>query len=74
MEATCTVTAGARTRVAGRSTMKSVLRAIAAVLAEGARGDEFSRRFSTPSSAQLAALPRSEQSKALDHGTRPLSG
>jgi hypothetical protein len=51
-----------------------VLRAIAAVLAEGARGEEFRRRFATPASAQFAALPRSQQSKALDHGIRPLSG
>jgi hypothetical protein len=53
---------------------KHGLQAIVAVLAEGARGDEFSRLFATPASAQFAALPRGQQSKALDHGTRPLSG
>jgi hypothetical protein len=74
MEATYTVTASARTRVAGRSAMKSVVRAIAAVLAEGARADEFNRRFSTPASAHFAALPCSQQSRALDHGRRPASG
>jgi len=74
MEATYTVTASARTHVAGRSTLKSVLRAIAAMLVEGARGDEFNRRFSTPPSAQFTVLPRGQQNRALDHGTRPLSG
>src|SRR6266540_1547104 len=74
MEATYTVTASSRPQIARRSTMKSVLRGIAAVLAESARGDEFNWQYATPASAQFAALPRSQQSRALDHGRRPASG
>ena len=73
MEATYTVVA-ARIRVGRWTTMKSILRAVAAVFAEGARGHEFNRRFSTPSTAQFAALPRGQQNQVLDRGARPLSG
>ena len=67
---TAPVTVGSPAGTTFRNAARNAVRAIAAVLAEGVRGEEFSSRFTTPSSAHFAALPRSEQGRQLDRGYR----
>jgi len=49
---------------------KGALRMLGRVLAEGAKGDDFNRAFSSPSGAQFAALPQGQQNRLLNRGFR----
>jgi len=49
---------------------RAALRLLGRVLADGVKGDEFNRAFTTSPGAQFAALPRSEQNRLLDRGFR----
>lgn len=50
---------------------KTALRLLGRVLAEGVKGDDFNRAFTTPPGAQFGALPRNQQNGFLDRGFRP---
>jgi len=50
---------------------KAAVRVLGRVLAEGVKGEDFNRAFTTSSDAQFAMLPRSQQNHLLDRGFRP---
>jgi hypothetical protein len=50
---------------------KTAFRVLGRALADGAKGDEFNRAFTTSSGAQFAALPQEQQNRLLDRGFRP---
>ena len=50
---------------------RAVAVAVAHFVAESARGDDFNRHFDSPSDAQFAQLPRTQQDRLLNRGCRP---
>jgi hypothetical protein len=50
---------------------KTAFRMLGRVFAEGVRGDDFNRAFTSAPGAQFRALPRSQQNRLLDRGFRP---
>jgi hypothetical protein len=49
---------------------KTAFRVLGRVLADGAKGDDLTRAFTTSSGAQFAALPQGQQNRLLDRGFR----
>ena len=74
MEATCTPIALAgptRRRARLGRLVRATCLALAEVLAEGARGNDFERAFRSAPGAEFAALPDSVKRRMLDRGIRP---
>jgi hypothetical protein len=74
MEATNTTTALAgsmRQNSKLPQLVRAACSAVAGVLADGIRGEDFSRSFSTSPGADFAALPTHQQNRLLDRGYRP---
>lgn len=74
MEATYTPLAleGATRRTTGLGRFaRTVVSVVAEVLADGVRGNDFARAFTSAPGAQFAALPDSAKQRLLDRGFRP---
>lgn len=69
---TPTALAGSTPRSTGLGRLlRSARSVVAEVLADGIRGDDFERAFTTAPGAQFAALPNSSKQRLLDRGFRP---
>lgn len=53
------------------SIVKTAPAVVAEVLADGVRGHDFERAFTSTPGAQFAALPASSKQRLLDRGLRP---